>query len=83
MADFSPGVIGRPVAVVVDHAVVAGIVIDAMPDYARPKRVRVRSGEHAGEVKQPTEYQLVRFMDADGMCDAKEILGRWAEEALA
>lgn len=78
----APGVIGRPVAVIVDHDLVFGLVIDATPDYSQPKRVRLKTGEHAGEVRGPNEYQLARYMD-DPLDDIKAALCAWAEEALA
>lgn len=49
---------------------VHGIVIDAAG--GRAKRVRLQSGEHAGEVRLPSQYAMVEFMESGG--DARSAL---------
>ena len=40
------------------HEHVGAEVIDKVAGTDRPKRVRLATGEHAGEVRQPGQYKL-------------------------
>ena len=45
-----------------DKSLAAAIVIDDSQGTA--KRVRLQSGEHAGEVRMPSAYDLIEFVDS-------------------
>lgn len=42
---------------------VGATIIDAIAGVNRAKRVRLQTGEHAGEVRIPGEYTIMEFTD--------------------
>jgi hypothetical protein len=48
-----------------DKTLVGGTVIDKMPRRygGAAKRVRLQTGEHAGEVLMPGDYDIMEFID--------------------
>ena len=46
-----------------DGVICLATVIDAAEGNTKPKRVRLQSGEHAGEVRMPAQYELLEFVN--------------------
>ena len=52
------------------NPVVSATVVDRISGINHAKRVRLQTGEHAGEVRMPAEYELLEFVkpgDAPGI----------------
>lgn len=63
-----------------DGSLASGIVIDHFPG-GRAKRIRLQSGEHAGEVRIPFQYDLLEFVDSAN--DAKTALATAFSELVS
>jgi hypothetical protein len=64
---YSRSVIGRT-CLVRDHrhhdrAFFGATVVDAVAGENRAKRIRLQTGEHAGETLMPSEYDIMEFTD--------------------
>lgn len=62
----NPNIIGR-LCMVRDtksaNTIVEGMIIDRVAGTNRAKRVRLQTGEHFGEVRQPGEYELLEYVN--------------------
>lgn len=46
-----------------DRQIVEATVIDAVANERKAKRVRLQTGEYAGEVRMLADYELLEFLD--------------------
>lgn len=80
----NPNVIGR-LCVVRDTkhkppVIVEAMIIDRVAGEQRAKRVRLQTGEHFGEVRQPHEYEFLEYCQP-GEAPAL-IAATWAEQVF-
>jgi hypothetical protein len=56
-------IIGRFAMVKTDNVICLANIIDKVAGTNLAKRVRLQSGEHAGEVRMPYQYDILEFVD--------------------
>ena len=70
-------VIGRMAMVRIGSMLCEAMVIDAVAGENRPKRVRLQTGENAGEVRMPGEYEIVELLEPTPMGRERAALSGW------
>lgn len=81
----NPNIIGR-LCVIRDQKHVLPTIVEAMaidhgPAMQTPKRMRLQTGEHFGEVRLPGEYELLEFIEPG---EAPSLIAAaWAEPVFA